>query len=170
MKKTPADKVSVASKKTADVRKPVAPQQKNDTKKVVEPIKQTAVGHQCLSPAELQSFGERLRIVRARLRGDVITMTDAALNKNRMEGDVDHTAMPIHMADIGSDNFEQEQTLSFMQSEHGLLEMVDEALARLKEGTYGICEGCECRIPRGRLDAIPYAIKCVQCAASDEQD
>ena len=139
-------------------------------KKVPNSEKKAPVVDQDLTSDELKSFNERLRIIRARLRGDVITMTDAALNKNRMEGDVDHTAMPIHMADIGSDNFEQEQTLSFMQSEHGLLEMVDEALARMKEGTYGICEGCECRIPRGRLDAIPYAIQCVQCAASDEQD
>ena len=138
-------------------------------KKTSKPEKKAPAANQELTADELRGFKEKLVIVRARLRGDVLTMADAALNKNRMEGTGDHSAMPIHMADIGSDNFEQEQTLSFVQSEHGLLELVDEALARLQTGTYGICEDCECRIPKARLDAIPYAIKCVQCAATDEQ-
>ena len=138
-------------------------------KKNPKPEKKAPAVAQDLKPDELQSFKEKLLIIRARLRGDVLTMADAALNKNRMEGASEHSAMPIHMADIGSDNFEQEQTLAFAQSEHGLLELVDEALARLQAGTYGTCEDCECRIPKARLDAIPYAIKCVQCAATDEQ-
>jgi len=121
-----------------------------------------------LTVAELENFKEKLLVLRSRLRGNVITMADAALNKNRMDASGDHVSMPIHMADIGSDNFEQEQTLSFVQSEHGLLEMVDEALVRIKEEIYGICEGCDCRIPKARLNAIPYAVKCVKCAASDE--
>ena len=161
MKKSSAENPSVAPKKAVAT----PPKKPGPSAK-----KLASAGAQGLTTDELQSFKERLLIVRARLRGDVITMTDAALNKNRMEGDAELSAMPIHMADIGSDNFEQEQTLSFMQSEHGLLEMVDEALARMRKGTYGICEGCECRIPHARLDAIPYAVQCVQCAASDEQN
>ena len=159
-------KATQAAKKTTPIAKKTTP----ITKKTTE-IKKTPVviDDKKLSAVELESFKEKLLVIRTRLRGNVITMADAALNKNRMEGAEDHSTMPIHMADIGSDNFEQEQTLSFVQSEHGLLEMVDEALVRVKEGTYGICEGCECRIPKARLNAIPYAVKCVKCAASDEQ-
>jgi len=172
MKKKSAGKVSGAKKPA--IKKTVAVTKKKTT----PPVKKAAttekkagvVDDKRISVAELENFKEKLLVIRARLRGNVINMVDVALNKNRMDSSGDHSAMPIHMADIGSDNFEQEQTLSFMQSEHGLLEMVDEALARVKEGTYGICEGCECRIPKARLNAIPYAVKCVKCAASDEQD
>ncbi len=122
-----------------------------------------------LSADDLNGYQKTLQLLRARLRGDVTTMADNALNKNRMEASGDLSTMPIHMADVGTDNFEQEQTLSFMQSEHGILNMVDDALERIKDGTYGVCEGCECRIPKARLNAIPYAAKCVQCAAMDEQ-
>jgi len=155
-------KKSVATKPVAARPKAVSP-----IKKAPEPEKKMLVGKN-LTEAELENFKEKLLVVRARLRGDVITMADAALNKNRMDASGDLSTMPIHMADIGSDNFEQEQTLSFMQSEHGFLEMVDEALRRMREGKYGVCENCECWIPRARLNAIPYAAKCVACAASDE--
>jgi RNA polymerase-binding transcription factor DksA len=81
-----------------------------------------------------------------------------------MDASGDLSAVPIHMADVGSDNFEQEQTLSFMQSEHGILIDIEDALVRVKEGTYGICEGCGNPIPRVRLNFIPYVNMCVKCA------
>ncbi|MDR1480811.1 MAG: TraR/DksA C4-type zinc finger protein [Planctomycetaceae bacterium] len=122
------------------------------------------VSKQFLSEAELDGYRQKLITMRARLRGDVSTMTDAALNKNRMDASGDLSAVPIHMADVGSDNFEQEQTLSFMQSEHGILIDIDDALVRVKEGTYGICEGCGNSIPKVRLNFIPYVNMCVKCA------
>ena len=62
--------------------------------------------------------------LRSRLRGDVTTMADVALNKTRSESNGDLSSMPIHMADIGSDNYEQEFTLSMMESEESTLEAV----------------------------------------------
>jgi DnaK suppressor protein len=117
-----------------------------------------------LTDTEIDGYKNKLLILRARLSGDVSTMTNAALNKNRMEASGDLSAMPIHMADVGTDNFEQEQTLSFMQNESGILDQVNEALIRIKEGTYGICESCGGRIPKVRLNFLPYAALCVQCA------
>ncbi|MDR2641575.1 MAG: TraR/DksA C4-type zinc finger protein [Planctomycetaceae bacterium] len=117
-----------------------------------------------LSEAELNGYRQKLIAMRARLRGDVSTMTDAALNKNRMDASGDLSAVPIHMADVGTDNFEQEQTLSFMQNERGILVDIEEALGRIKDGTYGICEGCGTPIPKVRLNFIPYANMCVKCA------
>ena len=51
--------------------------------------------------------------------------------------------MPIHMADIGSDNYEQEFTLSLMQNEEGTLEAIEAAIERIEDGVYGICEECK---------------------------
>ncbi len=121
-----------------------------------------------LTREDIKKFKDKLILLRARLRGDVNTMADAALNKNRSESSGDLSTMPIHMADIGSDNFEQEFTLSLMQSENDLLEKVENALERIEEGEYGICEDCGGRIPKMRLNAIPYAYMCVKCASAAE--
>ncbi len=126
--------------------------------------KKADISEKKLTAAEIEAYKAKLMDMRARLRGDVSTMTDAALNKNFLEASGELSGMPIHMADIGSDNYEQEQTLSFMQSESGMLSEVEEALQRIKDGTYGICEGCECRIPKVRLNFLPSASMCVKCA------
>ncbi len=118
---------------------------------------------------DMKLYRNRLLVLRARLRGDVNSMAEAALNKNRMEGNGDLSSMPIHMADIGSDNFEQEFTLSLMQSEEDILEKIEGSLERIEEGTYGTCEECGVRIPKTRLNAIPYAEFCVKCAERVEQ-
>jgi DnaK suppressor protein len=72
--------------------------------------------------------------------------------------------MPIHMADIGSDAFEQEFTLSLMATEEETLDMVEQALARIRDRTYGVCEECGGVIAKKRLEAIPFAPLCIRCA------
>jgi DnaK suppressor protein len=118
---------------------------------------------------EMQVYKDQLLILRARLRGDVDHMADSALRKSRSEANGDLSSMPIHMADIGSDNFEQEFTLSLMENDGGTLTQIEASLERIEEGTYGQCEECGMKIPKTRLNAIPYAILCVRCAQQQEQ-
>ena len=92
-------------------------------------------------------------------------MADAALGQGRGET----STLPIHLADLGSDNFEQELTLSLVGSEKAALDQIELALQRLGEGNYGICEECGKRIPEPRLEAIPYTTVCVGCAELQEQ-
>jgi DnaK suppressor protein len=73
------------------------------------------------------------------------------------------------MADLGSDNFEQEFTLGLMENEEAALEKIESALERIEEGTYGECEECGVKIPKARLNAIPYAPTCVKCAEQLER-
>jgi RNA polymerase-binding protein DksA len=117
-----------------------------------------------MKKAEQKVYKERLLALRARLRGDVNQMADAALKKNRMESNGDLSSMPIHMADIGSDAYEQEFTLSLMENEEGTLDAIESALERIEDGTYGECEECGVKIPKARLNAIPYSTMCVKCA------
>jgi len=114
-------------------------------------------------------YKERLLALRARLRGDVDQMADAALKKRRSDASGDLSSMPIHMADIGSDNFEQEFTLTLMESEEVTLELIETSLERIEDGTYGQCEECGVKIPKARLNAVPYASMCVKCASQMEQ-
>ena len=122
-----------------------------------------------MKKADMKVYKERLLTLRARLRGDVDQMAEAALKKNRSEANGDLSSMPIHMADIGSDNFEQEFTLSLMQSEEETLDLIEGALERIEEGVYGQCEECGVKIPKTRLNAIPYANLCIKCASRMEQ-
>jgi RNA polymerase-binding protein DksA len=122
-----------------------------------------------MNTTELKAYKERLLTLRARLRGDVSQMADATLKKRRSEANGDLSSMPIHMADIGTDNFEQEFTLSLMQNDEETLDLVEASLERIEEGSYGQCEECGVKIPKTRLNAIPYASLCVKCATQQEQ-
>jgi RNA polymerase-binding transcription factor DksA len=117
-----------------------------------------------MKAAEMKVFKTALEAMRARLRGDVSTMADAALRKTRSEASGDLSSMPIHMADIGSDAYEQEFTLSLMANEEETLELVELALARIKARKYGVCEECGGVISKKRLEAIPFAPMCIRCA------
>jgi DnaK suppressor protein len=120
-----------------------------------------------MKKAELKVYREQLVALRARLRGDVTTMADSAL-KSGANNNGDLSRMPIHMADIGSDNFEQEFTLSLLANEEDTLDMIEAALERIEEGVYGACQECETAIPKTRLNAIPYTPFCVKCAAKSQ--
>ncbi len=121
-----------------------------------------------MKKAESKIYKEYLILMRARLRGDVSAMAEAALSKTRTEASGDLSSMPIHMADVGSDNYEQEFTLSLMQNEEETLEMIEGALERIEDGVYGSCVECEGRVTKTRLKAIPYTPFCIKCASKRE--
>lgn len=120
-----------------------------------------------MKKADLAAYRDLLTTLRARLRGDVAAMADAALGMGRMDGET--SSMPIHMAELGSDNFEQEFTLSLAQSEGDTLTLIDQALRRIETGEFGTCAECDGVIPKLRLNAIPYTPLCVKCAAANER-
>ena len=121
-----------------------------------------------MKKAEMKPFKEQLIALRARLVGDVNGLADATLGKTRSEASGDLSSMPIHMADIGSDNFEQEFSLSLMEGEEDILREIDAALERIDAGTYGVCEESGKRITKARLRAIPYTRYCVEAAEKME--
>ncbi len=121
-----------------------------------------------MNKTDMKVYKDRLVMLRARLRGDVNAMADAALRNSGMGGS-ENSSMPIHMAELGSDNFEQEFTLSLMATEEDTLNRIDEAIQRIEQGTYGTCEECGGTIPKLRLNAIPFTPVCVKCAEQLEQ-
>ena len=73
------------------------------------------------------------------------------------------------MADVATDNFEQEFTLSLMQNQEQVLGEIGEALERIRQGTFGHCEECQKPIAKARLQALPYTRHCVACARKVQQ-
>lgn len=122
-----------------------------------------------LSVADIEHFKQMLLTKRREIIGDVNEMEDEALKKSRLDASGDLSSMPIHMADLGSDNFEQEFALDLMDSERKLLREIDDALQRINDKSYGVCEGTGKPISRARLEAQPWARHCVEHALLLEQ-
>ena len=122
-----------------------------------------------LSAADIERFKQMLLEKRREIVGNVNEMEDETLKKPRLDATGDLSSMPIHMADIGTDNYEQEFALGLMDSERKLLREIDDALQRTEEGTYGICEGTGRPIPKARLNAQPWARYCIEYARMLEQ-
>jgi len=120
-----------------------------------------------MKKADMNVYKERLLDLRDRLRGDVSSMADAALRKSGAEG-AETSSMPIHMAELGSNNFDQEFTLSLLATEEDTLGMIESALERIEEGVYATCVVCKGPIPKTRLNAIPYTSVCVKCASTQD--
>ena len=121
-----------------------------------------------LKTDELELFRETLQGLRARLRGDLDQMTDEALRRDNNGGTGNLSNVPLHMADLGSDNYDQEFTLGLIENEQTTLELVNEALRRMAEGKFGLCAECSEPISKPRLQAIPYAKYCIKCARKAE--
>lgn len=116
-----------------------------------------------LKKKELLEFRRLLLEKRAEIVGDV-----ASLQSSRGDGgDLSH--MPVHMADVGSDNYEQEFTLGLMESERKLLTEIDEALMRISKGYFGICLITGEPIERPRLEIKPWAKYCIAVVRSRER-
>jgi DnaK suppressor protein len=120
-----------------------------------------------MKKTDMLAYKEKLQAIRARLRGDVTTMAEVALRKSGMEGS-DSNAMPIHMAELGSDNFEQEFTLGLLEAEEDTLGLIEAALERINDGSYGRCVECDGTIPKARLNARPDTPVCIKCAEQQE--
>jgi len=122
-----------------------------------------------LTPEELEEFRELLLAKRQEIVRDMGSLTDGALGVNRQDAAGDLSLMPNHMADLGSDNWEQEFNLGLMENQRQVLREIDEALERIENGTYGICLGTGKPITKARLRAKPWAKYCIEYARLRER-
>jgi len=118
---------------------------------------------------ELEQFRKWLLEKRRLLVGDVNTLEKAALQDSRQDASGDLSKMPLDMADIGSDNYEQEFTLGLIETEQATLTEVDEALERIEKRQFGKCVACGGPIPKARLRAKPHAKYCIECKRREEK-
>lgn len=102
---------------------------------------------------------ERLRLV------EVIEEIEIEREGVRLsETAAEHSPDP-DSAEGGSLAFEMEKELSVQQNARDLLAKVEHAQKSVESGKYGTCEVCKKPIPLARLEALPYAVTCVECAS-----
>ena len=117
-----------------------------------------------MTKPELETYRWQLLALQNRLNTDVWDLADEALGKPGNEANVNLSHVPIHMADQGTDSYEQQFTLSLMENEEQTLGEIAAALERIEQEAFGRCEQCQKPIPQTRLDALPYTRYCVACA------
>lgn len=110
--------------------------------------------HSGFTSRELEHFRDLLLAKRRELIGDMSAMEREAL---RTSGASNLSNLPIHMADMGTDNYEQEFTLGLVQKDRDLLKEINLALAKMQNGSYGLCEGTGQPINKERLEYQPWA-------------
>lgn len=119
--------------------------------------------------AKLAAFREKLleerRIQVARIK----SLREAGLGEGARASARELSSYDQHPADLGSEMFEREKDLGLWAAARGILAQIDDALARLQAGTYGMCAECGSPIDPARLEALPYAVRCVPCEAAVEK-
>jgi len=119
-----------------------------------------------LTKKDLKRLKELLLAKRKALAVDANHLEDEAVRKSKDDA---ATLDISNFADLGTDNYEQEFDLSMLEHEGRTLREIDEALERIKNGTFGICELCGKALTKGRLTAQPHARSCVSCLSKQEQ-
>jgi len=109
---------------------------------------------------------EEMRAILLRMKNDALEEIGKAV-KSGADKPSDETSGDIY--DQASNERDRELLLLLGDREREKIRHIDEALTRLEEGEYGICEDCEEEIPLGRLKAMPFARLCVKCKADLEK-
>jgi len=155
MMAVPANPVVVVAKRRTRVTATAVPAPASTSKTI-----KTKLGRK-----ELNEYRTQLLIQRAELVGDLTAMEAQALRSGA--GNPSH--MPIHMADVGTDTFDQDFMLGMAETERRRLREIDAALKRIEDRTYGVCEMSGKPIPKARLSAKPWARYTIESAREVER-
>lgn len=121
-----------------------------------------------MNKRELKHFEERLIEERLRLLKELGYFEDKIFSNSQRDAAGDLSAYSVHMADQASDAQEREKAYHMASSEGRLLYHIDEALQRIKEGNYGLCQACGKKIQNTRLEVVPHARLCIECKKAEE--
>jgi RNA polymerase-binding transcription factor DksA len=118
-----------------------------------------------LTNAELNEFRRRLLSLEAHLTGKVSELEAEALRPTTTVATDNPDESPAHEADPAVRVAEDAVAVALLQTEEDTLIETRMALARLETGTFGKCQRCGHAVSRARLNAVPYARYCIDCAS-----
>jgi len=96
-------------------------------------------------------------------------ISEDTLKKSQKDAAGDISGYTYHMADIATDTYDREFSLGLASNERKVIYEIDDAIKKVEDGTYGVCEGCKKLISKTRLKALPYARLCLKCQQSLEK-
>jgi DnaK suppressor protein len=116
-----------------------------------------------LTKEELDQFESMLMERRGLLLNDF-----RALEEEEAQSGATDSVLSTHLADVGSDRASSDVNLGCQATTSSEIREIDEALERIRDGSFGLCEECDKPIAKGRLEAIPYARLCLPCKTAEE--
>ena len=121
-----------------------------------------------LTKKEIEELKARLLEERRGLQGqyEELEASTFATNQSDLTGEM---GFDEEYADAGTATFERERDLSHVNNVVDLMERIDKALAKIEDGTYGLCERCGKPIEKLRLKALPYANLCIKDKQAEER-
>lgn len=122
-----------------------------------------------LTKKELADFKKIILARKEDLLDEIKHISEDTLKKSQKDAAGDISGYTYHMADVATDTYDREFSLGLASSERQALYELDDALKRIDDGTFGICESCKCLIAKSRLKAVPYARLCVKCQEKKEK-
>jgi len=118
---------------------------------------------------ELTEFKKMILKKKDEVLDEIQHISDDTLKKSQKEASGDISGYTYHMADVATDTYDREFSLGLASNGRELLYELEDALKRIEDGSFGICEGCKCVITKGRLKAVPNARFCVACQQKKEK-
>lgn len=122
-----------------------------------------------LPKSKVEKYRDLLINDQQRLSGDIRHIKDDHLQKSQKDLTGELSGYSIHIADMSGDDYDRGVALGVFTQEQEILYLVEAALKRIDDGTFGLCESCEKVISTKRLDAVPYATLCIQCQSDQEK-
>ncbi len=117
-----------------------------------------------LTSRELEHFRGLLEEERDRQEIMVENIAEMSLNESMTESVGELSSYDQHSADAGAEMEARERDLGVQRLAEATIARIDDALERLQSGSYGVCVECDTQIPSQRLEALPYAERCIECA------
>lgn len=166
----PAKKAAVrlVAKKPAKVSRPSRSKAPVKTKAVKKPVRRPA--RYKLSKKDLEFFRKQLLNLKDRLVDGIKFLAGDNLGNAQREASGDLSNYGMHMADQGTDNFDREFSLSLVSNEQEVLYEIEEALQRIDQGNFGICEMTGEPIELERLKVLPYVRYCIAAQQDIERN
>jgi len=122
-----------------------------------------------LSKKELEYFKTLILKIKEKVLAEIEHISEDTLKKSQKDAAGDISGYTYHMADVASDTYDREFSLGLVSNEREALYELDDALKRIEEGAFGICEECKSPITKTRLKAVPYARLCLKCQERKEK-
>ena len=118
---------------------------------------------------DLKIFKEALIKIKAKLLAQIMNVEKDNLRTSQKDASGDLSSYTIHMADVATDSYDREFSLSRASVEQKAVYEIDEALKRIDEGAFGLCLTCGKQIAKNRLKAVPFAKYCIDCQSEEEK-
>ena len=122
-----------------------------------------------LTKKELLEFKKLILKRKEEILDEIKHIADDTLKKSQKEASGDISGYTYHMADVATDTYDRDFSLGLASNSRELLYELDDALKKIEDASFGICENCKVFIARSRLKAVPSARLCVKCQEKKEK-